>query len=691
MLNGQRKLPVLKSAACGVLVWLVYGIVELILLAGVQLWRFSEAGVLSWQWRLIAMLLGAYSLVGAIAGAAGGVLLPLTNRDSCPQTLRAWSVWTVVIAFLFNFLVVRQFSRSEFIALALAVLVAALLSMGLFFHRATRFQIFANPWSVSVLLLAAPWVNHEAQPARAPASTKTLLLLLLVGLSVGGAALASRLRRGKTPALSRQAAIALAVLGAFVAIGWDRGRDVVAAPVEKASQLDRTKPNILLITMDTVRADHLSLYGYERDTTPMLRELARSATLYTRAVAVSDYTLPTHGSIFTGMYPEWHGAHVGGADAIGASCQTLAEVLRSKGYWTAQAVANYLYLGAWTGLTRGFEFAKLTRPVPLEKPFQRIYLRHLAKAALGLVVDTGEFDARTVRASDIVRRAGRIIESAQANNAPFFLFLNFMDAHSPLVPESPFDARFPGKDPELVSYSFGSGSRDLYKLPFTTTERSHITSQYDGGIAAEDAAIAALIRRLRELGLYDNTLIIVTSDHGEAIGDHDLSGHKIGFVYQELVGVPLLIKFPGQTEARRSDGLISQVDLMPTILAAVGIPAPTGIQGKSRFDAEGEEVLYSSALSDYQNAKDRRFHGARRAIFAGSLKLITWTAGPPELYNLATDPKEQHDLYSSADPQAMDLMRRLDAWVATMPKQKAESENLDPVTVERLKSLGYVQ
>jgi arylsulfatase A-like enzyme len=203
-----------------------------------------------------------------------------------------------------------------------------------------------------------------------------------------------------------------------------------------------------------------------------------------------------------------------------------------------------------------------------------------------------------------------------------------------------------------------------------------------------------LFDKLRQLGCYDNTLIIVTADHGEAFGEHQLPEHEVGFVYQDLVGVPLLIKYPHQRSAVRSDEPASQVDLMPTILDAAAISAPPGLQGIDLLSqgAARARAIYSSASAPLGLARvNPRFSGTRRAIFSGSLKLVTSTNGPPELYDVSKDPKEEHNLYSPDDPRAADLSRQLDAWVQTMPRQNARPAAPDPAVWERLKSLGYVQ
>jgi arylsulfatase A-like enzyme len=310
------------------------------------------------------------------------------------------------------------------------------------------------------------------------------------------------------------------------------------------------------------------------------------------------------------------------------------------------------------------------------------------------VVDIATLDKNTLSAADINRRALPLLD--QARDVPFFLFLNYMDAHTPYVPGPPFDSRFPGSDPHIEPASLNQLMLqvDCGKRQLTASEKRHLMAEYDGGIAAEDLAIETVLKRLRDLGLYDNTLIIITADHGDTFGEHDLMDHFLGFVYQDLVHIPLLIKYPGQHNPAESDDLVSQVDLMPTVLDLLKAAAPAQVQGRSLLRPapnSGGVVYARGTRSSAVGGANPRFLGLRRAVFSGSLKLIAWTKGPSELYDLAADPTEQHNLYSPDDPRAVELSHRLQNLVADMPHHDFQSLKLDKSTVERLKSLGYVQ
>ncbi|HLH42502.1 MAG TPA: sulfatase-like hydrolase/transferase, partial [Bryobacteraceae bacterium] len=368
------------------------------------------------------------------------------------------------------------------------------------------------------------------------------------------------------------------------------------------------------------------------------------------------------------------------------------EILRGQGYWTAESAANFGFLAPWTGLTRGFAALDFRRPVSIaNRPF---YLRASAQRLLNLVASTTRFSKNSLSAFDINRRVLEFLDAAKASGAPFFLFVNYMDAHSPYVPDPPFDTRYPGLDRKFVLHLASLETLvNQGKQRLTAQQAEHLASQYDGGIAEEDAAIGDLLQTLRESGAYDNTLVVITADHGDTHGEHGLIDHFLGFVYQELIHVPLAIKYPGQRAAARSDDLVSQVDVLPTILDSLDIKPGFSVQGRSllRPAPEGGPILYSQGTRNpLMGVGNPRFNGLRRAIFSRSLKLILWTAGPPELYDLAADPAEQHNLYNPDDPQAIKLRRGLETWISAMPRLIAP-HSLDKINGERLKSLGYVQ
>ena len=236
-----------------------------------------------------------------------------------------------------------------------------------------------------------------------------------------------------------------------------------------------------------------------------------------------------------------------------------------------------------------------------------------------------------------------------------------------------------------------------YKKDLSPAERTTWLAEYDSAIASIDTSLKSLFAELKQAGLHDNTLIIVTSDHGEAFGEHHLMAHAVGHVYQELVHVPLLIKYPHQTAAQRITDLAGQVDLMPTVLDVVGVSRPAKLQGRD-LRLPGSSVVYSSAeQAPTPSRSNSRFRGIRRAVFSGSLKLITWTNGASELFDLNADPHETTNQLGTvadgvaSDPRAQELASLLTAFTAGIPHSPNAVRRLDDAAIQRLKSLGYVQ
>jgi arylsulfatase A-like enzyme len=229
-----------------------------------------------------------------------------------------------------------------------------------------------------------------------------------------------------------------------------------------------------------------------------------------------------------------------------------------------------------------------------------------------------------------------------------------------------------------------SGSRAI-----SPAERAHLVSQYDGGIRYIDAQISALASRLRHLGVWDRTLFIVTSDHGESFGERGLVGHGTS-VGEDQVHVPLVIKFPGRTDPERVDRSVSLVDILPSVLRAAGIETPGNVQGRALqgLDAGPLGPVFSESFA--HSGYGDRFERIERAIVDGGMKLVVSTRGTRELYDLSADPGETHDLFRPDDPRAQGLLTSLDRWLRAIPRPAEDLPRLDRETIRRLRALGYV-
>jgi arylsulfatase A-like enzyme len=424
----------------------------------------------------------------------------------------------------------------------------------------------------------------------------------------------------------------------------------------RLAALESSKPNILLLTLDTVRADHLSLYGYKRNTTPHLAELARVATVFSHATASGDMTITSNAAILTGTYASWNGARPhqsssGNGVPISNKYPTLAEILSEHGYSTAAVVANSGFLTREWGFDRGFQFFDARGAVRMMPPQKEYLLRYGARQVLHRVVDTAAFDMMFLRAGEINREAYGLLDRARSSGRPFFLFLNYMDAHSPYAPPPQFDELYPAeKDLSIPDARYGQLFDQLAegRGQMSEKERQHYISQYDGAIAYMDAEIGRLIAGLKQRGLYENTLLIIVSDHGEAFGERDLIGHGLS-VNKDQVDVPLIVKYPGSDQGEWVEERVGHTDVLPTVLEVTGITPPQFLQGFSLRRGVGNtdrRLISESFPGSGLISLNRKFNRIERAIYSGSFKYIDSTAGKHELYDVSADPSEAHNLCS---------------------------------------------
>ncbi|HEX2225150.1 MAG TPA: sulfatase-like hydrolase/transferase [Thermoanaerobaculia bacterium] len=384
---------------------------------------------------------------------------------------------------------------------------------------------------------------------------------------------------------------------------------------------------VILISIDTLRADRLPAYGYRQVETPNIDGLRRDSVLFERVYSHCPMTLPSHASMFTGSLPTEHDVRNNiGYRFEGERFRTLAEELRERGYAAGAAVSSYV-LRSDTGIDDGFEF----------------YEDSIAVAAAGATSEHQRSGRETLRHA--------LAWIQEHREQPFFFFLHLYEPHAPYDPPEPFKSRYP--------------------------------SAYDGEIAEADAIVGELIRSLKAAGLYDPAILILTSDHGEGLSDHGEDQHGI-LLYREALWVPLLVKLPGsrQADSIRRD-LLSRprplAHLFGTVLRLVGIDLPS--RPPSWFDAEGEtRPIYSETLyprihlgwSELRSLIDGRYH---------------YIEGPaPELYDLERDPGETTNLITVERREASRLRREMQAYPATA----ATIGEIDPEDARKLAALGYV-
>ena len=411
---------------------------------------------------------------------------------------------------------------------------------------------------------------------------------------------------------------------------------LVSVPAAKAA--GNLTPNVVVITIDTLRADHLGCYGYKQIRTPNIDALAADSARFARAYTAVPVTLPSHTVIFTGTYPMLSGMHDFAANRLGPTQPTLASVLKEHGYATA-AVIGSAVLDSRFGLNRGFDF----------------YYDH--------------FDFNRLQESNLeeMERPGNLVADVTLDwlsknySKKFFLWMHLYDPHYPYHPPAPYSTEYKDRP-------------------------------YDGEIAFADAQVGRLIRFLKSKGLYGNTLIVISGDHGESLGEHGEKTHGF-FIYNATLHVPFLIHLPGAASPKVVPELVSLADLMPTVLQTLKVDIPSQVQGRSLLpllNSKAKEQEESRSL--YAETFLPRLHfnwSELRGVESTNYHFID--APKPELYDLTRDPGETQNLFAEKKAVGEEMRARLAALIRqySAGQELAEKTGLDPALMERLKSLGY--
>jgi arylsulfatase A-like enzyme len=685
-----------SAAAYGALGGLIYGLFEYAFLIVAAMIRWRPCSLVPGHWMWTAIFLSIYILLGAVAGRVAAMFRWVETPGGAARLVVAG----VALALASGRIILRHTTIPDLIVGLFFVIFAGLLVVSVFARwKSSWISWITSPW-VSLPLVLCVSKMYESFGGAASLSVAILGACAAVALL---SFVASRLR-GRTSedhflSVGVSACGALAAVLVCITLWLDAAPGV---PPARAMATPRNgRPNVLLIVLDTVRADHLSLYGYERRTSPNLEAWAKEGVLFRNAISASDITLSTHGSLFTGLYPSWHGARLvpqHDPEPLNPSFHTLAEILFENGYTTMAMLANCAYLRPVFNLNQGFQVYDVRTPISGIHNGRAGYLRDFVQPALTRLLSTEELYRAYRRADQITGDGLRIFRAMRERQEPFFLNLNYMDAHDPYIPPPPYRDLFPGRNPAFSPGRVRQLHSELARLERPSTlaaDLTHITSQYDGAIAYMDAEIKRLLDGLKQAGLYDNTLVIVTSDHGEAIGERSALGHPAS-VHQELVRVPLLIKYPrstGVAEGRQVDSPVNSVDVLPTVLDVAGIRLTPDHQGESlrTLNPAEDRVVFSESFPDNLSQLRRRTDVVQRAIYQGNRKLIVSSTGQAELYNLSQDPTETRNLYGLDDPAARLLNSVMESWIQRIPRPRPRDKKLDRQTVDRLRSLGYVQ
>ncbi len=421
-----------------------------------------------------------------------------------------------------------------------------------------------------------------------------------------------------------------AVLGGLIAFAVLAGQSRRSLASKTASGRASARPNVILISVDTLRADHVGCYSATAGGTPNIDKLSQGGTVFEQVSSMVPLTLPSHVSMLTSTYPFVSGVRDNG-DHLASGATTLASVLRSHGYRTAAFLGGFV-LDRRFGLDRGFE--------TYDSPSQA---RHSG------VSDPG----------DIKRKGQEVATAAEAwlnSNSihPFFLLLHIYDLHTP------------------------------YNL--TPAEATRYGDGYRGELTYIDNVIGGVLDYLRSHGLVDNSLIVFTSDHGEGLGDHGESTHGF-FIYQSTLHVPLIFHWPANASLlpARVEAPASLLDVAPTILDAVRLPIPGALQGRSLLKEGGPREIYSESVYPEKHFASSPLASLRR----GRYKYID--APRPEFFDLTVDPGEKDNLYATKESVAAAYRERLQQLRRSYQSQSRETSGpLSPEAVERLHALGYL-
>lgn len=435
-------------------------------------------------------------------------------------------------------------------------------------------------------------------------------------------------------------------------------------------------PDVLLISLDTTRADHMSTYGYGRETSPNLTALAKDGLNFTQARSPAQWTVPGHASMFTGMYPSRHGAHYAGDWASGPKIYgrkrvlplaedrtTLAEVLRDRGYATAGFAANFANLDRSFGMAQGFGHYEdhpglLFRPVPHVVRFVQRFRPAFCK--------------KPFRSAQEINGAALDWLDTAPPGRPFFVFLNYLEPHHWLA-APPYDLW--SRD---LPHARRLALKGLFthKVPvhLTDEERAFVTANYDGQILAMDAALGELMAALKARGRYENTLIIVTADHGEMLGEHEIVGHGGRMMYEGLLHIPMVVKLPGADRPRgeRADR-VQLVDVMPTVLSTLGAPEPEGVQGEPIQGVTHATIAEEHINPEFVAQFGEVYNRALRVYYDGPYKLISTSRGERVLFDLAQDPNEETDLASREPQRVAEMEQRLETMMSHMDLPRGDA------------------
>jgi len=478
--------------------------------------------------------------------------------------------------------------------------------------------------------------------------------------------------------------VSLALSGSFIKAKYALVKNYYTPRESSTAAVEPKISHVFLIVLDTLRSSDLVRFEKMGRN---LKEFANDALVYENCIATSSWTAPSHASLFTGFYPIEHGVHYRvenkGSLRLSEEFNTLAEVFKENGYRTTAIVANCINLRKDMNFNQGFEVYDDTPYVG------SMVIMFPFKPLVHLFSTLSHIQPKINDPLRPARHMNKCINMALSSvgSDPSFMFINYSDPHTPYLPPRPYNSRYSDRRfPHLYKIK-----RKLsFPLKRTPKDPLYELSQYRGEIDYLDDHLGQLFAELKRRGIYDSSLIVVTSDHGEAFGEHGFSGHN-NQLYEDLVNVPLMVKYPGKTKISIETaqvslkdvywGILSSCNLSGKLIARVRLSQPPGDWKKQMVLAE----CYYLRLQ----------LGKHRALYMDNFKLMNYEKGKkPELYNLLDDPMEKSNLYENLPQVFEKLSSQMQKWEA-VHAQKEHAQPLKTATPsleiqENLKTLGYI-
>ncbi len=542
-----------------------------------------------------------------------------------------------------------------------------------------RFNYF-----VGIFVTLGFWINYNISDSTS--STKVLANILVFIFSIVLSEVATRISFSKLTKLD----LVKKRSSRFLAIGWLAILVVALAPnVSSESSAIISKPNVIMLIIDTLRADRLGCYGYNKDTTPSIDSIAKRGVLFEQAYVQWPSSLPSHASIMTSMYPHLSGAFPNG-NHLDPKLETLAKILKANGYRTGAFVTNSL-VGNRHNFDLGFDTFIDLADFDYENTTWEMWVHSFS----------------IVRLFDYLSRNDIFTHFALSwldknKSGPFFLWVQWLYPHAPYDPNNKFLKRFANNYTGIAD-----GSMEQIELingknfRLSEEDQRYYEALYDGEVAYSDYQVKRVIDKLESLDLLENSLLIITSDHGENLYEHPAK-YKHHGVYDSSLHIPLILFFPAKLpETKRISEVIESIDIAPTILDILEIPEPAQFQGKSALS-----LIYGKD-PDWNSVAYGMYFGSKQNFFTirdGDWKIILKTRENRqefELYHILSDPNEQVNRIEIEPEIADSLKQTLTSWIErnfedrelvyTPGKIYEDGPEHDNETLNRLRSMGYIK